>query len=47
MKIEKHGLFVALLGDRLMARYTDGGAGKTRNKRKARAAKLARKRNRR
>jgi len=26
-KIERHGEFVAQLGDRLLGRYTDGGAG--------------------
>ena len=45
-KAERHGRFVSGLGDRLIRKYTDGGAGRTRDKAKARAAKLARKRNR-
>lgn len=43
---ERHGRFIALLGDRTIWRHTDGGPGKKRDKRKAKAAKLARKKNR-
>lgn len=46
-KTERHGEFIAKLGDRLIWRYTDGGAGRTRDKGKVKAAKAARKRNRR
>jgi hypothetical protein len=43
-KNDRHGEFVALLGDRLIGRYTDGGAGPTRNKVKHAASKVARRR---
>ncbi len=46
-KDERHGAFMMWLGERLMVRYTDGGAGYgSRDRRKAKAAKLARRRNR-
>jgi hypothetical protein len=45
-KIDRHGEFVMSLGDRLLDRYTDGGAGVTRDKRKAKAVRVARRRNR-
>jgi hypothetical protein len=46
-KTERHGRFVASLGDRIIWRSTDGGPGKGRDKHKAKAAKLARRRQRR
>ena len=45
-KNDRHGWFVSLLGDRLLGHYSDGGAGVTRDKRHAKAAKQSRKRNR-
>lgn len=46
---ERHGEFVAALGDRLMARYSDGGPSdrpRARNRARNRAARAARRRNR-
>ena len=45
-KNDRHGRFIASLGDRLVWRYTDGGAGVTRDKRKAKAARQARRKQR-